>query len=669
MNTHKRPLSMRISLNVLEHLGINLYSSLPAVLSEIVANAWDADAKRVDVVLSSDDERIEISDNGMGMSRDEVVDNFLTVGFRRRDQVGDKTPLGRRPMGRKGIGKLSIFSIARYAEISTFNGSDVTAFLLDRSEIRESVKSGDDEAYEPTELDADQHFEESGTRIVLKGLDRAVVGMTVLGLRRRIARRFSILGSRFDFEVFVNGELVGPADRGYHNLLQYLWLYKDPAEMNSLTTKLEETPVDAHGRLNEPLEDSGLDIRGWIGAVKTPRQLSDEEGENLNRIAVFMRGKLAQEDILDEFGEKEIFSDYLVGELHCDFLDADEKPDIATSSRQAIRQDDERFLQLKKAVRSELRRISKEWNKFRREAGTKEASQVPEVKGWLDNLKGDTKKRAQRWVGRLNLIRSPHESDRKELLKASILAFESYRRKEELESLDHISDEGLEHVLNIFQSVDDLEMSYYGQIVNMRVQVIKTLHKKLTENEKETVIRDYIFEHLWLLDPSWERAQGSESAEAGVEKFLKQNTNQLTDPEKKGRIDIGYRTAVGRHVIVELKRASVATPIDKLMAQIRKYRQGAKKIIEKGDNAAWPIEIICLVGAPPPEWHEADGKRQVIDALDTLGARLVFYNQLLENSEKAYSEYLERHKKLDKLWGIFSAIDDFAPEEAGDSEE
>ena len=34
-----------IDLNVLNHLGLSLYSSTPAVLTEIVSNAWDADAK------------------------------------------------------------------------------------------------------------------------------------------------------------------------------------------------------------------------------------------------------------------------------------------------------------------------------------------------------------------------------------------------------------------------------------------------------------------------------------------------------------------------------------------------------------------------------------------------------------------------------------------------
>ena len=79
----------------------------------------------------------------------------------------------------------------------------------------------------------------------------------------------------------------------------------------------------------------------------------------------------------------------------------------------------------------------------------------------------------------MNTIRSPDESDKQELLKASILAFESYRRKEELDRLDNIKDENLEQILEICQNIDDLELSYYGQIVKLRIQVVRTLQNKL----------------------------------------------------------------------------------------------------------------------------------------------------------------------------------------------
>ena len=39
---------------------------------------------------------------------------------------------------------------------------------------------------------------------------------------------------------------------------------------------------------------------------------------------------------------------------------------------------------------------------------------------------------------------------------------------------------------------------------------------------------------------------------------------------------------------------------------------------------------------------------------------MVLYDELLGNSRRAYAEYLEEHKKIDRLSGIFDAIDDFA---------
>jgi hypothetical protein len=404
-------------------------------------------------------------------------------------------------------------------------------------------------------------------------------------------------------------------------------------------------------------------LTGWIGTVTGPSQLKDVEGDNLNRLAIFMRGKMAQEDILDEFGQKEIYADYVVGELHCEELDLDDQGDIATSSRQALKQDDPRFEALKKIVRSEIRHIANRWSDWRRSDGAKVAASVPAVSEWLKNLSGDTKTKAERWIGRLNTIRSPDESDKKELLKASILAFESYRRKEELDRLDKIKDESLDQILEIFKNIDDLELSYYGQIVRLRVDVIKTLRHKLTQNDKELVLREYIFEHLWLLDPAWERTKGTEHAETLVNNFLKDNTAQLKGEEKKARIDIGYRTTSGKHIIVELKRASVAAPLDDLTKQIRKYRDGAKRVLEKTSYKSWPIEIICLVGKPPPEWNDATGTgpKGVQDSLKAVDARIVFYDDLLTNAQQAYADYLEEHIKVDKLWKVFEAIDDFAP--------
>lgn len=659
----RRELVMSISLNALEHLGINLYSNIPAVLSEIVANAWDADAKKVKVTIDKAAETITIEDDGTGMDRDGVIDRFLAVGFKRRDELGERTPGGRKPMGRKGLGKLSIFSIAQVAKVYTANGCERTAFEMDRETIRKAIAGKKAKPYKPQELKDWPSGLKRGTRIVLYGLSKSLSGMTVKGLKRRVARRFSVVGPKFSFAVTVNDGPITSEDRGYHNSIQYLWTYGPQAEFTKSCKHLERAAEPRLPALSAELKRAGISVTGWIGTVSNPSQLKDEEGDNLNRLAVFMRGKMAQEDILDDFGQKEIYADYIIGELHCEDLDVDHKDDIATSGRQSIKQDDSRFEALRRIVLSELRHVAGKWSDWRRTDGAKAASAVPAVSSWLDGLRGPTKKKAERWIGRLNTIRSPGESDKKELLKASILAFESYRRKEELERLDNIKDENLDQILEIFRNIDDLELSYYGQIVRLRVEVIRTLQEKLDQNDKELVLRDYIFEHLWLLDPAWERTKGTEHAESKVTAFLKRNTNELKGAAKKARIDIGYRTTSGKHVIVELKRASVAVPLDDLTKQVRKYRDGTKRILEKTTFKDWPIEIICLVGKPPPEWHDVPGTgpKGVADTLRTVDARIVFYDELLTNAQQAYADYLDAHTKVDKLWDVFAAIDDFAP--------
>ena len=106
---------MSISLNVLNHLGIGLYSHIPAVLSEIVANAWDADATEVRITVNrknKNDSQFKTMD--LGMTERDINERYLRVGYDRRNTEGVVTPLGRPVMGRKGIGKLSVFFHREY---------------------------------------------------------------------------------------------------------------------------------------------------------------------------------------------------------------------------------------------------------------------------------------------------------------------------------------------------------------------------------------------------------------------------------------------------------------------------------------------------------------------------------------------------------------------------
>lgn len=390
--SQQRELAMTISLNALEHLGINLYSNVPAVLSEIVANAWDADAHRVTITVDRETETITIEADGIGMNRDAVIDRFLTVGFKRREMLGETTHSGRKPMGRKGIGKLSIFSIAQIAEVYTTEGRERTAFKMDREVIRKTISGKSQKQYKPDEIKSWPSDFIKGTRIILSMLSKSVGGMTVEGLKRRIARRFSVIGSKFSFVATVNGAAIGPEDRAYHNSIEYLWTYGSQTEFVKLCKHLARPHEDRLGAIRTDLTKAGINLSGWIGTVSSPSQLKDAEGDNLNRLAVFMRGKLAREGILDEFGQKEIYADYLIGELHCEELDIDGQSDIATISRQSLKQDDPRFQALRKIVLIELRNIAGKWSDLRRADGARTAAAVPAVSAWLENLVGDTKK-------------------------------------------------------------------------------------------------------------------------------------------------------------------------------------------------------------------------------------------------------------------------------------
>ena len=215
-----RRYEMNISLGIIDHLGLNLYSNTPAVVSEVIANAWDADATRVEITIDENANSIIVSDNGHGMDLDEINRRYLLVGYRRRDEQGPETPNGRRPMGRKGIGKLSLFSIGSRIFVHTKKrGSHPEAFLMDAHDIRRTVEEQETTArarnesmtprYCPDSVPFDQAslMSDGGTTVKIMDLKRQLTGASVVGLRKRIARRFGLLAD--DFEIVVNGATVG----------------------------------------------------------------------------------------------------------------------------------------------------------------------------------------------------------------------------------------------------------------------------------------------------------------------------------------------------------------------------------------------------------------------------------------------------------------------------
>ena len=118
---NRQILQMKFAPNTIEHLGVKMYSTLPPVISELIANSYDADASEVTISLKDSSEKeIIVSDNGHGMSFNEINESFLTIGRNRRvKNETDESPKGRKVIGKKGLGKLSFFGIAHEIEIIT----------------------------------------------------------------------------------------------------------------------------------------------------------------------------------------------------------------------------------------------------------------------------------------------------------------------------------------------------------------------------------------------------------------------------------------------------------------------------------------------------------------------------------------------------------------------
>ena len=647
---------MRMSLNVLNHLGLNLYSNVPAVLSEVVANAWDADATDVNIKIA--DDKITITDDGHGMSAADINEKYLNVGYERRKAEPRPTARYHRTvMGRKGIGKLSLFSIADTVEVQTvIKDGEKSGFVMSVAKIRTAIEAED--TYYPESLDESEiTLDEEGTQIILTDLKKLVY-QAPPALRKRLARRFSIIGTD-NFNVTINGKTVTVTDRDYFHKLQYLWHYGEKSEKY---IKLCSSRLEHHEK-----RTCDISVTGWIGTVRKSGDLNDKDAEdNLNKIVVMVRGKLAQEDILEDFPEGGLYTKYLIGEIHADFLDQDGADDIATTSRQEIIKDDPRYRALQNWVRKELKHIQSQWTELRKEKGDEEANQIPAIAEWLEGLNRGERQKAKSLFGKIGQL-TLDEKDKVGLYQQCVLAFESIRYKGELAALDRITPENLDAVTRVFAALDDIEASLYYRIVQERLQIIEALHKHVADNAKEKVVQEYLYNHLWLLDPSWDRATETPLMEKNVRKEFAELDKKvsLTDKEKRARYDIKYKMTSGKHVIIELKRADRRIDQYDLLQQIEKYGEALRKLVRAtGKNE--PVEIVCIVGEPLTQWADAEQAERSRRTMAEQNVRVVLYDELIEDAYRSYQTFLDKNREAGRVYRLIQNIETEAHRELGE---
>jgi hypothetical protein len=652
------PFRMSLTLNVLNDLGLRLYSHLPAVLAEVVANSWDADAEHVDIQVAADNSQITLTDDGSGMNRSEVNDRYLTVGFQRREN-GGTTPNWKRPvMGRKGIGKLSLFSVAREVEVHTAKDGDKSAFRMRTKEIEAAIKA--EGTYFPEPIDYPGDGPTRGTRIVLRDLKKHMRGEKAL--RKRIARWFSIIGPQHHFEVAVNGSPVTIEDRGYWSKIEFVWSYgkKGEAAANLCTHAKRRDSRSSEITVG----GTKYEIWGWIGTVELPRMLKDDEGDddNLNRVVLMVRDRLAEENLLARSTEAGVFTRYMLGEIHADYLDQDDKDDIATTNRQNIIEDDPRYQALVEFFRGELRYIEGKWGDLRNDEGTRVATSFPKVQEWYSNLKVDQRRAAEQLFGKINRIPVNDESERRTLVRHSILAFERLQYQGRLDDLGRVSAGDLAAFTAAFGQLDEIEASLYREIVVERLGVIRTLKEKVDADARERVLQEHLFDHLWLLDPAWERATDAPAImEEAVAKSWEEVYKSLTEDQRKGRLDIQYKTMGGVQIIVELKRASVKPTTTDLLEQVNKYRNALDRVLRQ-HQIEGPIQTVIVLGDLPPDWSEsARAHSEGLEHLRVANSKVITYAALIDQAQAAYQAFVDRTESLGRLESLIRSLEDPVP--------
>ncbi len=393
--------TISIDKKVIAILGPHLYGDTASIIAELVANSHDADAEHCWITIKTGSApEIVIEDNGIGMTPDEVNKYFLDVGYDRREER-PITAKKRRVFGRKGIGKLSAFSLAKKIELYSLKDGKRAGCILDYDKITKEGKDPD------TIPDNSIRFEKNrlspngtGTRLVLKDIQKNV-NTTYYHLVNRIVRNFSIEFNKF--QIFIAKNNGDPKKIDYTSLNFFDKMdtivtigddHKTKAELvrkNGIPEKykrvftyeddLKKATTGAAGLVQIPrtidvFTKAGGKVKvaftfnGWLGTIVDKGELrgliftegaSKDEQESIsindNRITIFSRDRVGEYDVLPKVQTEQIYDSYIIGEVYADIFEDDQLVDMAISNRRGYEETDERYRALIDDLKALIRLI------------------------------------------------------------------------------------------------------------------------------------------------------------------------------------------------------------------------------------------------------------------------------------------------------------------------
>ena len=436
--------------------------------------------------------------------------------------------------------------------------------------------------------------------------------------------------------------------------MQLLWAFDvaTSGDVKAMAKNLAQLPkVVMDGKNPEPCiallpnvvvcDSTEYAVSGYIASVLLPRHLGSKE-DSANMVSIFANGRVFAEDVLTEANSAKYYQSYLVGEIHADFLD-DDNVDRATASREAIKKDDPKYQALIAFIRTTLDSIGDQWDDWRTELGLDKAEpQNAAVIEWIDTLadKRDQKAAMKLMTSIKNAV--VHSDDIKNdaakrvLYRGAIIGFEKLRLNNQLDKLAAVTDILGAEFAAIFASLDHVEESAYAEITRQRLAIVKKFAEISNDpTALEKVAQQYLFDHLWLLDPTWDRVTSQVEMEKTLTTYL-----QKDHPDSSGaRLDITYRASSGRHIVVELKKPTkTALGYYDLYEQVSKYKDAVESYYKaKEPNKPVPaLDIYLLVAQTPSGFDESKRK-----SLAEVNGRFITYTQLINDAQSSYQQYLD----------------------------
>lgn len=116
-NPDLKEIHFTVDSELLRELGERLVGRQYIALAELVKNSYDADASKVDIRIQ--DDCIEVSDNGHGMTYEDFESRWMRVGSTHKVKEETSPELHRPLTGSKGVGRLAVQFLASELELTS----------------------------------------------------------------------------------------------------------------------------------------------------------------------------------------------------------------------------------------------------------------------------------------------------------------------------------------------------------------------------------------------------------------------------------------------------------------------------------------------------------------------------------------------------------------------